>query len=140
MVTPIAQKIVEEKGMTDRVKVIAANVLSGVLPGSYDTVILKGLLHVLSPEDARLAVKNIGAAVTSGGKIYIIGQILDDSRTGPLEALGFNLIFINTYDAGESYTEREYRDWLGEAGFVDVQRANFLLPDGDGLMTARKRG
>ena len=87
MVTPIAQKIVEEKGMTDRVKVIAANVLRDVLPGSYDTVVLKGLLHVLSPEDARLALKNTGAAVTSGGKIYMIGQILDDSRTAPLEAV-----------------------------------------------------
>jgi cyclopropane fatty-acyl-phospholipid synthase-like methyltransferase len=140
MITPIAQKIVEEKGMTDRVKVIAANLLSGVLPGSYDTMLLKGLLHVLSAEDARLAVKNTGAAVTSGGKIYIIGQILDDSRTAPLEAVGFNLVFINTYDDGESYTEQEYRDWLSEAGFVDIERAKFLLPDGDGLMTARKRG
>lgn len=138
-VTPIAQKIVEENGMTDRVKVIAANVLSGVLPGSYDTVVLKGLLHVLSAEDARLAVKNIGAAVTPGGKIYIVGQILDDSRTAPLEAVGFNLVFINTYDAGESHAEKEYRTWLTEAGLVDIQRANFLLPDGDGLMMARKR-
>lgn len=140
MVTPITQKFVEEKGMTDRVKVIAADVLSGFLPGSYDTVVLRGLLQVLSAKDARLAVKNIGAAVTPGGKIYIIGQILDDSRTAPLEAVGFNLVFINTYDAGESYTEQEYRDWLSEAGFVDIERAKFLLPDGDGLMTARKRG
>lgn len=140
MITPIAQKVVEEKGMTDRVKVIAANVLSGVLPGSYDTMVLKGLLHVLSAEDAQLAVKNTGTAVTSGGKIYIIGQILDDSRTAPVEAVGFNLVFVNTYDDGESYTEQEYRDWLSEAGFVDIERAKFLLPDGDGLMTARKRG
>lgn len=140
MVTPIAQKIVEEKGMTDRVKVIALDVLAGRLPGSYDTLVLKGLLHVLSAEDARLAVRNIGAAVIPGGKIYIIGQILDNSRTAPLEAVGFNLVFINTYDAGESYTEQEYGDWLSEAGFVDIQRANFLLPEGDGLMTARKRG
>ena len=28
---------------------------------------------------------------------------------------------------------------LSEAGFVDIERANFLLPDGHGLMTARKR-
>lgn len=138
MVTPITQKFVEEKGMTDRVKVIAADVLSGFLPGSYDTVVLRGLLQVLSAKDARLAVKNIGAAVTPGGKIYIIGQILDDSRTAPLEAVGFNLVFINTYDAGESYTEQEYRDWLSEAGFVDIERAKFLLPDGDGLITASK--
>ena len=54
-------------------------------------------------------------------------------------AVGFNLIFLSTFDAGESYTEREHRDWLTAAGFEDIERANLLLPDGHGLMTARKR-
>jgi SAM-dependent methyltransferase len=139
-VAPIAQKIVEEEGLSERVKVVAADVVSGPLPGSYDVAVLRSLLQVLPPQDARRAVKHIGAAINPGGKIYIIGQILDDSRTSPLEAVGFNLTFaINALDAGESYTEKEHRDWLSEAGFVDIERANFLLPDGSGLLTARKR-
>jgi cyclopropane fatty-acyl-phospholipid synthase-like methyltransferase len=139
-VVPIAQRIVQEEGASERMKVIAADVVSGPLPGSYDVAVLRGLLQVLSPQDARLAVKHIAAAVSPGGKIYIIGQILDDSRISPLEAVGFNLAFINAYDAGESYTEKEHREWLSEAGFVDIERANFLVGDGSGLMTARKRG
>ena len=138
LVTPIAQKVIEEEGMTDRVEVIAADVLSGPLPGLYDVAILRNLLQVLSLRDACLAVKNVGAAIKSGGMIYIVAQILDDCRTSPLEAVGFNLNFINLFDAGESYTEQEYRGWLSDAGFVDIERANFLLPDGDGVMTARK--
>jgi SAM-dependent methyltransferase len=137
-VTPIAQKIVQESGATDRVKIIAANAVSGPLPGTYDVAVLRGLLQVLSSQDARRAVKHIGDAVNPGGKIYIIGQILDDSRRAPLEAVGFNLTFINSYDAGESYTEAEHRDWLSEAGFVDIERANFLLADGSGLMVGQK--
>jgi hypothetical protein len=27
---------------------------------------------------------------------------------------------------------------FADAGFVDIERANFLLPDGEGVMTARK--
>jgi cyclopropane fatty-acyl-phospholipid synthase-like methyltransferase len=138
-VAPIAQKIVAEEGATERVKVVAADVLSGPLPGSYDVAILRALLQVLSPRDARLAIKHIGAAVNPGGNIYIIGQILDNSRRSPIGAVGFNLTFINAFDAGESYTEKEHRDWLTEAGFVDIERANFLLDDGSGLITARKR-
>ena len=137
-VTPIAQKVVEEEGMTGRVKVMAADVLSGPLPGSYDVAILRGLLQVLSPKDAGVAVRNISPSINPGGTIYIVGQILDDSRTSPLEAVGFNLNFINNYDAGESYTEQEHRGWLSEAGFVNIERASFLLPDGDGVMTAQK--
>ena len=138
-VAPIAQKIVKEEEATERVNVIAADVVSRPLPGTYDAAVLRGLLQVLSPGDARLAVKHVAAAVNPGGKIYIIGQILDDSRLSPLEAVGFNLAFINAYDAGESYTEKEHRDWLTEAGFVEIERADFLLGDGSGLIVAKKR-
>jgi cyclopropane fatty-acyl-phospholipid synthase-like methyltransferase len=138
-VAPIAQKIVEEEGVTERVRVVAADVLSGPLPGSYDVAVLRSFLQVFSPQDACLAMKHAGAAVKPGGRIYVIGQILDDSRRSPLGAVGFNLTFINHYDAGESYTEKEHRAWLTDAGFVDIERANFLLDDGSGLMTARKR-
>jgi 2-polyprenyl-3-methyl-5-hydroxy-6-metoxy-1,4-benzoquinol methylase len=138
LVTPIAQRIVEEEGATDRVKVMAADVARGPLSGSYDAVVLRALLQVLSPEHARLAVKNIGAAINPGGTIYIVAQILDNSRTAPLEAVGFNLVFINRFDNGGSYTEQEHRDWLSDAGFVDIERANFVLADEHGLMIARK--
>ena len=106
------------------------------LDRATDRLVARGM----SPEDARLAVKNIGAALSPGGSIYIIGQILDDSRTSPAEAVWFNLNFINTFDAGESYTEHEHREWLSEAGFVDIQRAKTPLAQGLGLMTARKPG
>jgi hypothetical protein len=137
-VAPIAQKIVDSERAADRVRVLAADVLSGPLPGSYDTAVLRALLQVLSSEDARLTVRNIGAAINPGGRIYIIGQILDDSRISPLEAVGFNLSLISQFDTGESYTEQEHRSWLSEAGFVEIERANFLLPDEHGVMTARK--
>ena len=137
-ITPITQKIVNETGGADRIRVLAADVLKGPLPGSYDAAMLRALIQVFSPDDARLAVKNIGAAIIPAGKIYIIGHILDDSRTSPLEAVGFNLNLINTFDTGESYTEQEYREWLSEAGFEDIERASYMLAGGQGLMTARK--
>jgi cyclopropane fatty-acyl-phospholipid synthase-like methyltransferase len=133
----IAQKIVEEEGAAQRVKVVPADLLSGPLSGSYDVAVLRAFLQVFSAQDARVALKHVGAAVKPGGKIYIIGQILDDSRRAPLEAVGFNLAFLNMFDAGESYTEGEYREWLTDAGFVDIERADFFLVD-NGLMTARK--
>ena len=71
-------------------------------------------------EDARLAVKNVAAAINPGGTIYIIGQILDDSRISPPEAVGFNLSLISQFDSGESYTEQEHRAWLSDAGFAEI--------------------
>lgn len=137
-VAPIAQKIVSEEGAGARVKVLAANAVNGPLSGGYDAAVLRAFLQVLSPEDSSRAIQNISGALNPGGRIFIIGQILDDSRRSPLDAVGFNLTFINYFDAGESYTESEHRDWLSGAGFVDIERSLSLLPDGNSLMTARK--
>jgi SAM-dependent methyltransferase len=137
-VTPIAQKIVLEEGAEASVKVLAADIVNGPFSGAYDAAVLRAFIQVLSPEDARRAIQNIATVLNPGGRIFIIGQILDDSRRSPLDAVGFNLTFINYFDAGESYTESEHRDWLSGAGFVDIQRSLALLPDGNSLMTARK--
>jgi len=137
-VAPIARKIVSEEGAEARVKVLTADAVNGPLSGAYDAAVLRALIQVLSPEDARRAIQNIGTVLNPRGRIFIIGQILDDSRKSPLDAVGFNLTFINYFDAGESYTESEHRDWLSGAGFVDIQRSLSLLPDGNSLMTARK--
>jgi len=139
-VTPIAQKIVSEEGASERVKVVAADVVNGPLSGTYDAAVLKAFLQVLSAQDARRAIQNVYDVLNPGGKLFIIGQILDDSRLSPLDAVGINLTFINFFDSGESYTDSEHRGWLTAVGFVDIERSP--LSDGgslmSSLMTARK--
>jgi hypothetical protein len=109
-VTSIAEKIVSEEGAAERVKVVAADAVKGPLTGTYDAAVLKSVLQVLSAQDARRAIHNVYDVLNPGGKLFIIGQILDDSRLSPLDVVGFNLAFINFFDFGESYTDGEHRD------------------------------
>jgi hypothetical protein len=140
-VTPLTHKLVAEAGATERVSVVAADVVREPVPGAYEVAVVRELLQVLSPEDAQRALQHIGMALRAGGILYIVGQVLDDTHTTPPEAVGFNLILLNTFYAGESYTEGDHRTWLRAAGFVDIERAPFLLRDGfgSGLITARKQ-
>ena len=136
-VTPITHRFIEEAGAGDRVQVIAADVLRDSLPGSYDVAVLSALIQILSPDDARIALKNVSRVVNPGGAIYIRGSgIIDNSRTSPPEKVGLNLVFINVYEEGQAYTEQEHRDWLAEAGFVSFERIS--LPEGNSIITARK--
>ena len=135
-VTPITEKIVREEGAAERVKVSAADAVNGRLSGTYDAAVVKSFLQVLAAEDARRAIQNVYGVLKPGGKLFIIGQILDDSRLSPLDAVAFNLAFINFFDSGESYTDGEHRDWLTAAGFVDIERSP--LTEAGSLMTARK--
>ena len=136
-VTPITQRFVAEAGVSDRVEVVTANIVEALIHGSFDAVVLKSFIQVLSPNDARRALKNLNASMGPGGVVYILGiGILDNSRISPRGAAITNTIFINIYDEGQAYTEGEYRDWITTAGFVNFKRDT--LPDGLGIITAQK--
>lgn len=81
-------------------------------------------------------LRHIGAAITPGGRIHIVGRVLDDSRLSPLGAVGFNLLALNSFDAGGAHTERAHREWLTAVGFAEIERVP--LAEGLSLMTARK--
>ena len=135
-VTPITQQFIDAARASNRVQVVAADVVRAPVPGTYDVAVLRAFLQVLSPEDALQALRHIGAAIHPGGRLYIVGRMLDDARLSPVDAVGFNLIFLNIFDEGRAYTEGEHRVWLTAAGFTEIARAP--LPEGISIMTARK--
>ncbi len=47
----------------------------------------------------------------------------------------FQSSFLNVYDEGEAYTEGEYREWLSEAGFENIERV--VLPNKESIIRAR---
>jgi len=135
-VTPITQRFISEAGATDRVQVVAADVVNTPVPGTYDVAVLRSFLQVLSPQDAAQALQHIGAALHPGGRLYIVGRILDDSRLAPVDTVGFNVVFLNIFDEGRAYTESEHRTWLTALGFAEIERVS--LPEGVSIITARK--
>ncbi len=135
-VVPVTQYFVEEAGTAERVRAVAADILEGLATGPYDVAVLRNFIQVLSVCQARVALRNINQAIKAGGSIYILGSIIADSRIFPPETVASNLYFLNIYDGGQAYTEGEYRGWLTEAGFEDIERV--VLPGATSIMRARK--
>ncbi|MDR3640258.1 MAG: methyltransferase [Humidesulfovibrio sp.] len=135
-VTPVTRRFIEQEGMAERADVVAEDVVRGPLTGVYDGAVLRAFLQVLSPDDAKRTLQNLIKVLAPGSPIYILGQVLDDSRLAPPETVAFNLVFLNVYDEGQAYAEHEYRGWLTEAGFTGIERV--LLAGGESLVTARK--
>ena len=134
-VTPITNQFVIDADASARVKVVSADLTCDPIPGMYDVVVLSSVIQTLSAEEAQQVINNVGMVTNPGGWLYIFGGgMLDNSRLAPKSAVEWNLVFINTYDNGQSYTEDEHSDWLGEAGFKDI---NFRLEEY--TITARKR-
>jgi SAM-dependent methyltransferase len=136
LVTPITRQFVEEANMAGRVEIMTTNAVSDRLSGSFDVVVARALVQVLSADDSRSLLGNLAAALNPGGVLHLIGSMLDNSRLFPQRMVSFNLVLLNSYDDGQAYTEQEYRDWLAEAGLVDFERV--VLANEVSIVTARK--
>ncbi|MEE8334430.1 MAG: methyltransferase [Alphaproteobacteria bacterium] len=135
-VVPIAQEMIAEAGLADRITVQTADILGQPLPGGFDIATARNLFQVLSADQNQKAANNIAAALPSDGAFFLVGHICDDSRLSPGSCVGMNMNFLNQYDDGEAYTETQYCHWLGEAGFADIMREPFL--QGASLILASK--
>jgi len=126
-IAPATRQLLDEQrqqgaGEIDRVSVITADAVTGPLPRDHDLIVMRFFLQVLSPSAIIDALRQAWLALSSGGRLAILGYVLDDDGKGPAMALGADLLFLNYYQDGAAYTEAEYRSWLATAGFGDVER------------------
>lgn len=135
-VLPIARERIAQSGLTDRVQVVEADFVAARVPGLYDAAVVRSVLQVMSVEDAGKALANIAAAVKPGGRVYVLGRMLDDSCLSPEESVFFNLVFISLYQDGRAYPEGQYRKWFRAASVGGVQR--IALTGGHSIMWGRK--
>jgi len=134
-VTPIAEKLIAEAGLSERISVETADILAAPLTGDYDIAVARAFLQVLSADDARLATVNIAGALAPGGNLYILGHITADDRLSPEITVGFNLIFLNMFENGQAYSEKQYREWLAAGGYGNITKKPF--PGGTTILSAQ---
>ena len=138
-VTQLAERFIAEAGLSDRISVAPTDLCSHPPRGQYDAAILRALIQTLSKEEAQSALKHIGQSLKPGGQLFIFGSILQNSRLAPSISVANNMIFMNVYDHGRSYTEEEYTTMLTHAGFTNITVTHEVLADGMGLVAAKKR-
>ena len=134
-ITPVSRTLLQEQDAVG-IDIEDWDVLAGPCRRPFDAAVLRALIQVLSPDQARLAMVNIGKSVKPGGTVYILGHIVDDSRISPPEEVVWYLLNLNWEDRAGFYTEGDYRRMLQDAGFKDIRRD--VLSNGDGVIVAVK--
>jgi hypothetical protein len=125
-------------GAAERVQVVTTDVVNENLEGTFDVAVMCAFLQVLSPQEAQMAVQNVGRVTTPGSSAFIMGRgVVDNSRIAPPSGVAFNLYAINTFDGGQAHTVQEYRDWLAAAGFTEDFEWVTLI-DGTSIIRATK--
>lgn len=137
-VASFSNQFISESGLSDRITTMGVDLIKSKLEGRYDVAVLRALIQVMKPEHARKILKNVFQALEPGGQILILGMILDNKRLSPTAPMAFSLIFLNMYEEGGVYTEKQYHDWLKEAGFTNISIELGATPEGGGIVSARK--
>lgn len=135
-VTPLTEEFVRREKMGDRVEVVTADAVNDALQESYDVVVARHLVQVLSSREAGKLLSNLAGVLKPGKRLFIIGNILDNSRQAPPGAVNFNLVLITSLEFGEAYTEQEYQRWLDAAGFGNYSRE--VTPSGTSILSVTR--
>ena len=137
-VVAFSKQFIAEAGLSKRITTMGVDLLKSEIEGRYDVAVLRALIQVMKPDHAKTVLKKVFHALEPGGQIYILGCVLDNSRLAPTVSMAFSLVFLNVYEEGGAYTEKQYHDWLKEAGFTDISIELNGMPDGGGVVSASK--
>lgn len=122
----------------DRVTTQAGNCLEdGFGENMYDVILVSNLLHIYNPANNARILKKCWNALKDCGNVVIHEFVLDETKTRPQFSALFSLNMLLGTQEGASYSEAEYRAWLANAGFDDIQKID--LKSNSTLILGKKR-
>ncbi|MDR3764279.1 MAG: methyltransferase [Acidobacteriota bacterium] len=136
-VVPLTREYIESAGLSARITARVGDMLRDDFGSGYDLVMLSAIAHMFSRAQNKALLGRIAQALAPGGKLILQDFILDPEKTSPLFAALFALNMLVNTEAGGTYSEEEYTEWMKEAGFRTVQRVR--LPGPANLMIGEKR-
>lgn len=139
-VAPVAREIVENAGLSDRVRVQEGDFQIEGLGSGYDVVLVFGVLNGEPLENRPVLIRKVFTALNPGGMIVLRDFVLEPDRAGPPEAAIFALQMLLATESGGLDTRADWEAWLLSAGFAPSQQ--LVLPEwvGSSLTVAVKPG
>jgi SAM-dependent methyltransferase len=116
-VAAAARTHLDARGLQTRCEAIGGDFFKAV-PAGHDTYVIKNVLHDWPDDEAVALLTQIARAMTPGGKLLIIEQIVTPPGSKKLNlAKIIDMIMLCLTEGGRERTEVEYREILQRAGF-----------------------
>jgi predicted O-methyltransferase YrrM len=120
-VIKLARDRLIEARMLDRVHLAPGDFYEDELPGGHDLAMLSAIIHQNSPGENVELFRKVLRAMVSGGRIIIRDHVMEPDRTKPKDGAIFAVNMLVNTEGGSTYTFDEIRNWLMQAGFVNVR-------------------
>lgn len=135
-VIPLTKKYVGNAGLIDNFSFIEGNYLTTDFKDNYDLIFLSAIIHINNYEQNKMLIRKCADALNKNGMIIISDFIMNEDRTKPFHGALFALNMLVGTANGDTYTEKEIKEWFESAGLSNIERKNTSF--GSDLMIAVK--
>jgi (2Fe-2S) ferredoxin/predicted O-methyltransferase YrrM len=127
-VVPLTTEYLQKAGVAGQVKLRAGDMLKDDIGSGYDIIMLNAICHMFSEEQNRDLFLRARDALAPNGRLVVQDFILNSDKAGPQHAALFSLNMLVNTEAGASYSEPEYTEWMKASGFKEVCRIKLPGP------------
>jgi len=124
-VVVVTREYCEQHGVGDLVDTIGGDFTADPFP-SCDAVVMASNLPIYNEEVIGAVVAKAFAALEPGGEMHLVGEMLHDDGSGPLDAALWGMQEILYHSGGKAHTRAQVRGYFSAAGFVDVAEHEFV--------------
>jgi len=118
-VDAIAARAIANRGYSEKVAVVARDMLSEALPSNADIHLYSNVLHDWDEPVVRQLLSKSFEALPAGGLVLIHDAYLNAAKDGPLHVAEYSVLLMHSSE-GRCYSVAEMESYLVEAGFTDV--------------------
>ena len=132
----IAARAIASRGCSEKVNVVAGDMLAGALPADADVHLYSNVLHDWDEPVVRQLIAKSFDALPAGGLLVIHDAFLNAAKNGPLHVAEYSVLLMHSSE-GRCYSTREMEQYLAAAGFRDASYRDTAAARG--VMIATKR-
>lgn len=115
----IAAGAIANRGYSDRVAVVAGDMLTAHLPARSDVYLYSNVLHDWDEPVVRALLTKSFDAMLPGGLVIIHDGYLNAAKNGPLHVAEYSVLLMHSSE-GRCYSVAEMETYLADTGFRDV--------------------
>lgn len=119
-VAVIAREFIADANVGDRVTAMGGDFTCDPFPADIDVAVMASNLPQYSREVIAHVVSRTFDVLVPGGQMHLIGETLDNDRSGPISPALWGLSEALSSSGGVAHSEAECVRYFTEAGFVDV--------------------
>lgn len=119
-VDQIAAGAIAERGFSDRVSVVASDMLNDPLPSGFDVHLFSNVMHDWDVDLVKQLLKTSADSIETGGLMIVHDTFLNADKSGPLHVAEYSVLLMHVTQ-GRCYSVKEISDWAAEVGFTQIE-------------------